>query len=75
MTDREKIISLAIECGLAVDGSLVIEPTKLKAFYHAAQKEEFERAALACDAVVSKLHGVNGLTSAYSSAYRQLIKE
>ena len=46
MTEREKIISLARGCGL---NTLVIEMF-VNNFYHAAQREAYEKAAQVCEA-------------------------
>lgn len=76
MTEREKIMNLAKECGLA--GFLVNDYSRvmhesLEAFYHAAQKEAFEQAAKVCEKKWRKEDSFD--SHANAQAIRQLIKE
>jgi len=57
MTERGKIIQLARQCdfyepgGLPsdwIDSDFMASPEQIEAFYHAAQCEAFEQAALVC---------------------------
>ena len=45
MTNREKIIELAMKCGFESHHAKLNHPKELEAFYHAAQAEAFEQAA------------------------------
>lgn len=55
MTEREKIITLAVETGIAIQDdklAAICEPptwNQMEAFYHAAQKEAFEQSAQVLD--------------------------
>ena len=49
MTDREKIIELAMKCGFESHHAKLNHPKELEAFYRAAQAEAFEQAAAVCD--------------------------
>lgn len=74
LTDREKIISLANGCGIhyrptpSGTTEMWCWDNALEAFYHAAQKEALERAALVCDE-----HSDDPVYC--GEAIRQLIKE
>jgi len=77
-TEREKIISLTKECGMVVStggNGYWDHVDQMEAFYKLAKAEAFEAAALACDDLVSKLHGVTGLKSVYGMTIREMAKE
>ena len=73
MTDREKIIQFARECGLSWVINTNVGQNRVEAFYNLAQREALEQAAKVCEKKWRKEDSFD--SHANAKEIRQLIKE